>query len=305
MPVFFERKIRMNLLEKLSGVEIRPDSRISESDRRFCAAHQQAYDTAREELSELRQIWKEIVQHQDDILREVSTESYERTGYIELSGLSTIEIRNKLEAMPEIFISRIVHYFNSRYHVSVELEPVKTALLPEKPKYSWSKEQTKQYHITMRDLPLRYEDILEQIFVQLGGRTFAERAVDELKEKCHHAAWNTYRNTADYEVKSDTIRFTSYACKYDDWLGRPKWSLSDSMKDILRGASHFETGQLEYYPAGVSALLGWDEKDTALFEFTGEKMKSLRMFKNHRVDLKFSSKAYANQFAAEYLGLVA
>lgn len=295
----------MNVLEKLSGVEIKPDSRISEEDRRFCSAHQQAYDAAREELSGLRQIWKDIVQHQEDILRTVATESYEWNRYIELSGLSSLDIRKKLEEMPEIFISRIVHYFNGKYHVSVDSEPVKNVLIPESPKYSWEKEQIHQYHIAMRDLSLRYEDILEQIFIQLGGRTFAERAVDELKEKCHTAAWNTYRSTPDYEVKSDTIRFTSYACKFDDWLGRPRWSLNDGMKDILRAASHFETGQLEYYPSGVSALLGWDDKESSVFEFTCDKLKQLRMFKNHRVDLKFSSKAYANQFASEYLGLVA
>lgn len=295
----------MNLLEKLSDVEIRPDSRISESDRKFCAAHQQAYNTAREELSELRQIWLDIVSHQDNILRPVTRESYEYGQYIQLSGVSSSEIQNKIESLPDILISRIVSYFNMRYHVSVDSEPIRTLLLPQSPKHSWDKEQIRQYHEAMEQLSLSYEDILEQIFIQLGGRTFAERAVDELKEKCHSAAWNTYRNTANYEVKNDTIRFTSYACKFDDWLGRPKWSLNDGMKNILRGASHFETGQLEYYPPTISTLLGWDDKDTSVFEFSCTKLKQLRMFKNHRVDLKFGSKAYANQFAAEYLGLVA
>lgn len=291
----------MNLLEKLSGVEIRPDSRISEADRRFCIAHQQAYDTAREELSELRQIWKEITEHQKEIL---DTATDEKGGYAALSGFSSSSIRTKLEALPDIFISNIVRYFNRQYHVSVDTEPIRTLLVPEKPESTWEKEQLKQYHTAMRELSLRYEDILEQIFIQLGGRTFMERAVDELKEKCHKAAWDTSSRIQKYEVKGDTIRFP-YACRFDDWLGRPKWSLNDGMKDILRGVSHFETGQFEYYPPGISVLLGWDDKDESVFEFSCEKVISLRMFKNRRVDLKFSSKAYASQFAAEYLGLVA
>lgn len=158
-----------------------------------------------------------------------------------------------------ILISRIISYFNAKYHVSIDPDPVRSVLLPQAPQYSWSKEQTRQYHETMEQLLLSYEDILEQIFIQLGGRTFIEKAVDELKEKCHAAAWNTYHNTAQYEVKNDTIRFTSYACKFDDWLGRPKWSLNDGMKNILRGAAHFETGSLEYYPSCISTLLGWDD----------------------------------------------
>lgn len=295
----------MNVLEKFSDVIVAPDSRISDEDRRFCCAHQMAYATAREELSELRQIWTDIEAHQSDILRPVARESYECEQYISLQGVSPDKIRNKIEALPDILISRIVSYFNAKYHVSIDSDSVRTVLLPQAPQYSWSKEQTRQYHETMEQLLLSYEDILEQIFIQLGGRTFIERAVDELKEKCHAAAWNTYHNTAQYEVKNDTIRFTSYACKFDDWLGRPKWSLNDGMKNILRGAAHFETGSLEYYPSYISTLLGWDDKTTPLFEFSCDKLKQLRMFKNHRVDLKFTSKAYANQFAAEYLGLIA
>ena len=62
----------MNVLEKFSDVKVTPDSRISDEDRRFCRAHQTAYATAREELSELRQIWMEIEAHQSGILRPVA-----------------------------------------------------------------------------------------------------------------------------------------------------------------------------------------------------------------------------------------
>ena len=36
-----------------------------------------------------------------------------------------------------------------------------------------------------------------------------------------------------------------------------------------------------------------------------EKLKRIRMFKNHRVDVKFASKELAHQFAEQYLGTVA
>lgn len=295
----------MTLLEKLSEIEIKPDTRISDADRRYCTAQQDAYDNARTEFLSMHKSWKAFVARQKEILGTVSSESYEKEKYLRIDGVSSVEFQSKIEALPEIFISAIVSYFNHRYHVTVSSLEVKEALLPEKPQYSWGKDRTAEYHKTMRELSLRYEDILEQIFIQLGGRTFTERAIDELKKKCHDAAWNIYSSTPEYEIKSDTIRFTSYACSYSDWCGRSKWGLADDMKDVLRGAAHFETGQLDSYPAGVSTLLGWDDSDSSLFEFSGEKLKSLRMFKNHRVDLKFTGKPYANQFAAEYLGLVA
>lgn len=295
----------MNLLEKWSGIEIQTDSRISEIDRSYCCAHQKAHDTAQEELSELCQIWTDIVIHQNNILRPVTDESYESNQYISLPGISSTEIQRQIEALPDIFISRIVRYFNAKYHVSVDADPIKEVLLPQKPKYSRDVEQNQQYHRAIQQLSLRYEDILEQIFVQLGGRTFAEKAVEELKEQCHAAAWISHCNVAKYELKNDTIRFTFSACKFDDYIGRPRWSLEDSMRTILRGASYFETEKLGCYPAYISNLLGWDTHQKSVFEFSGDKLKQLRMFKNHRVDLKFTSKTYAHQFCTEYLGLVA
>ena len=78
----------MNVLEKFSDVKVAPDSRISDEDRRFCRAHQTAYTTAREELSELRHVWTDIETHQKDILRPVARESYEYEQYISLQGVS-------------------------------------------------------------------------------------------------------------------------------------------------------------------------------------------------------------------------
>lgn len=73
------------------------------------------------------------------------------------------------------------------------------------------------------------------------------------------------------------------------------------MKDIIRGLSHFETGGFDYTPASLSRLL-IRELDSGQCEFSDcEKVQSLKMFKNGRVDLKFSSETYALQFVEEYL----
>ena len=77
------------------------------------------------------------------------------------------------------------------------------------------------------------------------------------------------------------------------------------MKDILRGMAHFETGSFCVYPLGFSELLGYNRLGKSEWEFsTCEKVKCLKMFKNGRVDIRFSSEIYAAEFAAKYLGLV-
>lgn len=295
----------ISILEKLDAVEIKADTRISETDRQYCEAHQTAYDEARQALVKLREQWKSIVDRQKEILSSTGQESYARMDYISLDSFSATAIQAKIEKQPKILVDNIVSYFNKTYHVSVEASEAKAVLIPEKPdKWNVDKEVIAKHHKHMREFSLRYESILDQIFIQLGGRTFVERALDEIKEKCHKAAWNTYHKTADYEIKGDTIRFTGYACKTNDWLSSLEWELNDGMKDILRGMAYFETGAFDRYPQSFSELLGWSRVKYSEIEFSCRKISKLKMFKNHRVDVKFKSKALAQQFAEEYLGLV-
>ena len=295
----------MSLLDKFSAVEVKTDNRISEEDRVFCQTQQRAYEEAKDALIKTRGLWKDLVKSQEDLLGAVMTDSYSKETYIRLNGFSTTDIRNKIEYLPELFINAIVSYFNRKYHVSVSEMEVKKKLIPESPQFDWEKSRTNEYHKQMRELTLKYEDVLEQIFVQLGGRTFAERALDELKEKCHKFSWNNYKGLPEYEVQNETIHFNGYACSFDAWLSRSVWKFNDGMRDVLRGLAHFETQQLDYLPKDIAFLVGYDDKCSSSYEFDYEKLKRIRMFKNHRVDVRFASKELAHQFAEQYLGLVA
>lgn len=295
----------MNSKDKPSTVEIKPDTRITEKDRNFCVIYQKAYDAVKVDLDCIQKQWNNLIKNQEDIFS-VSTESnFDKFRFMPTYEFSTEEISGKIEYLPKIFIETIVNYFNETYHVSIDSDEVERTFLPKKPLRTWKKRKMEEYYKTMLELSLRYEDILEQIFVQIEGRTFEEQAVYELKEKCRQFVWNSYTNTKDYKIKDDTIQFNGYACSYYAWSREQKWNISDGMKDILRGVSHFETGQLESYPNEISDLLDWDEKEASTYEFSLTKVKQLRLFKNHRVDIKFSSKEYAERFASEYFGLLA
>lgn len=115
---------------------------------------------------------------------------------------------------------------------------------------------TAQGNGPMQTLTVKYADVVDQVILRLDGRNFVEQAFHELKTSCHKAAWNTYKQEPDFERKKDTIRFSGYGCSYDTWSNVTRWELSDSMKSILRGAAHFETGGYNMYPVGLSELVG-------------------------------------------------
>ena len=174
-----------------------------------------ALECSREDAKRLGTLkeWKAINRKVQKLLRKskrlerhIATESYVKERYYCMEGVSADKIRTKFEYLPELLINSIVHYFNDKYHVSVDLDEIKKSLLPEEPKHDWEKSRTAEYHKTMKTFVLCYEDILEQIFVQLGGRTFEERAVDELKEKCHAFAWSSYnKGEAKYEIQNREV----------------------------------------------------------------------------------------------------
>ena len=69
--------------------------------------------------------------------------------------------------------------------------------------------------------------------------------------------------------------------------------------------AHYETGAFELCPLGFSELLGYNRSPSNEHEFpTCKRVKGLKMFKNGRVDIRFTTETDAAEFAARYLGLV-
>lgn len=298
----------MDLFTKLSAVEVKNDNRISATDCRYCEVNQQAYHDAKEALDGICKLWEDIVEHQKDLLAGIGEDHYSLTKYVDISHISTRDFTEKIEELPAAFISSLVSYFNSAYKVSIESSEIKDVLLPQKPdSRAWDPDHKAEadYHQKLQSMKLTYQQVIDQIFIQLGGRTFTERAVDEIKEACHKAAWNTYQGKPQYEVKGDTVRLLHFACSCNDWVSRTIWRVTNDGKAILRGASHFETGVIGQHPHNIAFLLGYEDNyfSTVVFEDC-EKVKQVRMFKNNRMDIKFASKDLAEQFVTEYLGRV-
>ena len=151
-------------------------------------------------LTDLKSRWSAAIRTQREILGKSGTDMSAPLHYIGERGKITLpDIKDQLEDLPHVLIRIIVSHFNKTYNVSVSDDEVESVLLPPKPSDNGrNRDETaqKKYHKSLQTLALRYEDIVDQIIIQLDGRSFSERALDELKEKCHNAAWNTYRKEA-------------------------------------------------------------------------------------------------------------
>lgn len=294
----------MNLVEKINQVKIKADTRISGADRAFCERQQRAYDAAREALRELDFTWTDCISQQKMILDGEQAYTY----YLGNDrNLKATCFRDELERLHEHFINRLTSYFAHTYSVDLSAQSITERLLPSNnSKGIFEREKAEEaeaaYHKAMRELALRYTDVLDQIFIQLGGRSFQEKAFWELQQRCCSAVWNTYKNEPQYVQQKDIIHFYCHFCSCDaDWTP-PRWSMTDRAKSVLGGVVHFETGSYTMVPAVLSDFFSYRDVRQACTAFHGySKLRQIRLFKNGRMDIRFASSALAEQFIDIYL----
>lgn len=317
----------MNLLDKFAAVEIKADNRISESDRQFCQRRQEAYDKAGERLRAIANLMKEMEEEQKSIL---GNDEWRIYGFTYDSGHSVTsdDAIHAIHHRHKSFITGIVAHFSRTYSVKLDAYEICEHIIPKEPArpdhyhFGWRTltdeeiekariesdayaEKLAAYNDTITNLSLRYEAVVDEVFAQLGGFSFTEKALNELKEKCysavHHHDWRTNGEVEDFEIKKDTLQLTRYSCHFDPGWSTPRWSITDETKRILDAIAHYEYGNFDYGSRAFSGLFEWNI-ETNFFQYSWmEKMRSVKLFKNGRVDIKFASAAAVNEFVNNYL----
>lgn len=292
----------MGLLDKFEKIEISADDRISVEDRIFCQKQKASYDHARKSLKAMADLGFKLLEEQ----REIENEDISSF----LGNFKPDAYMDTLRNSHKAFIHSLFRYFRSKYNVTIDADKAEEVLLPKEPdEHGWQRDLKawEIYHNTLNTLELDYHEILDQIFIQLGGFSFKDKAVHELKEASRDAGWSQYNGKKTYELKKAVISFGGYACSYDDWY--EKWhdekhriKFPDSTKSVIRSLRYFEYESVNVGYSPLDVLLGYDwETPENELRVNMEKLKSVKCFKNGRVDFRFTSEAYAREFANEYL----
>ena len=120
----------MNLLDKFSAVDIKAETRISNSDKQFCEVQQAAYNHGRNALKQILDISERFIKEQNDILGAIDREVYSNYIYDGRDGISLHSIHELLRKSHKTFISKIVSHFSSAYHVELDSSAVVDTLSP-------------------------------------------------------------------------------------------------------------------------------------------------------------------------------
>lgn len=117
----------MDLLSKFNDVKVNLTDKITTTDRQFCEAQQKAYDHALEDMTSLIGLLTTAFDHQRDDLAPLNPSPYESSylGDIQISDLGDTK-----KKMHNRFVEKIVHYFESTYHMELDNTAIEDALIP-------------------------------------------------------------------------------------------------------------------------------------------------------------------------------
>ena len=109
----------------------------------------------------------------------------------------------------------------------------------------------------------------------------------------------------EFEIKNDVLRLTGswVYCDENKWMRSPvpEYKPSESLKTILNALAHYETGKFKDGANWFPELFKYDTKENQFEIAYMSKVKNIKLFKNGRVDIKFRSAAFVQEFVGQYL----
>lgn len=123
----------MNLADKLANVDMTEDNRISAEDRKYCEAHQKAYELAIDNLKNLVFFWECTEAEQDAILGDYDAYTRKYSSYISIEDFSIRKVEEKIIHTHEKFVRYLVNYFDRTYHIELDVDKIIKFLIPQNP----------------------------------------------------------------------------------------------------------------------------------------------------------------------------
>lgn len=267
----------LGFLERFNAVDVSAVTRLSPVEADFCEIEEEVYFETRNvlqnNLKELTALYEKYKGQQ----------FYDRgIGYLSNSDISDLEQR--ITRCYRDFVFRIVSYFERRHKIQLFPDAIRE-------KYN---EDTITSSI-----------VVDEIFNQLGGLTFNEKAIEEIKAASRAIIYrkSNIGITKNKLTVPDLVYwrdgFSDNTMKNLDWN-------DNRVKPLFFALSHFSDDSLnmaERLTSIYSELQkGSEHYDIwAKYEVTINKIESLKVFKNGKIEIVFTDNSNAEAFKNEYL----
>ncbi|OAO82615.1 LPD29 domain-containing protein [Anoxybacillus flavithermus] len=195
------------------------------------------------------------------------------------------EIEKRIECLKSDFISKICRYFTKKYNITIDYESIRN-----------------KYNTLVTS-----QEIISEIIEQLDGFSFIEKAQQEIKSQLQKET--SYIKT---KVKNNKISLNNffYIDSFEIQFGKYKISYNSYDRAIIlfKALYLFDSGAInlsEELKERVKSLRYSENNNVfTTHELNMKKIKSIKLYKNGRVDIEFTSSHYAREFAKDFLNIV-
>ena len=254
-----------DILSKFDNIEINNNSRISADDEEFCKGKEKEY--------------KEFIEFSNNYIQYLEVNKFKNPLYNSQCLIDEMETQrqNKMG----VFVNSIVNYFGNKYKVTLTSEPI-----------------YKKYSIE-----INYNNIVSEVIEQLGGYNFTDKAEKEIKDKFKNVVNNDKISIKNNKISIDGFFYIdSFDVKYKTYS--VSYNSNRDFHKLFKAISHFLYGSNESYFSNLYDTITQKKNDDVFktHEIANNGIKTLKLFKNGRIDLEFSSSEYARKFVKEYCG---
>ncbi|MCR8641514.1 hypothetical protein NV379_02485 [Paenibacillus sp. N1-5-1-14] len=273
-----------NILSKFDSIEVTTDSKIATDDLEFCKEQEEIYkklvSTYANFYAQLQEISTQAKEHGNKFGRQSEAYIHEQ----KTAHYHSMRIWDYEEAIIEMknsFIMYICSYFMKNYSVTIDYQKIQN-------KY---------------DLSVTYELIIDEIYLQLGGYNFTEKAEQEIKEEVR----DIFRHGDKINIKNTKLILDGYFARHDSiWK---IYRLGSKHESVFKALQHFEDGSTSGNVELIGKYCGYDnERNQANFEryepLTIKSVKSIKFLKNGKLEIEFNTNKLAAKFAHEYCGYI-
>lgn len=283
----------LNLENLFNNVKIENDKRLSPED-------QQQMDVFKNVLEDLQTTGKKYIEFYEEN-KLYNYDSYKKDiKEIEISILTLKDnfIENVL--LPEIkkLINHVIYYFKNKYNVTLKENNHKTDYSTK----HWSVSAKENFNYFMN---MSIDDILDDIFNQLGNVSFENKALEEAKKNIIDSC-KTWRDEKKVIVKNakisikDFIYYDSWALQWGDGYRNND---NEKIVNLFKLITYYNKNELNNnYEFITTPLNDYQNKYVGMYEINDSILKSFKTFKNGKIELNFTNGLKALDFAKKYLG---
>lgn len=269
----------LNFIDRLDAIEITTDNRISTDELEYC--------------KKVEAVYLETKNAQQEMLIKMNTLfDLHKNQRIEGEAICYISLHDDINHMEgrikftySQFVYDISSYFSKRHNVTLLYKDIIA-------KYTCDN--------------ISYKVIVDEIFEQLGGLNFREKAEEEIKSKSRDIVYRKSENISITKNKLTLFNIVHWNSFCFDGRKELDWS-EEKIKSLFIGLSHFNNKRESMHGnlmAIYSELRNGGDRDYDIFskyEVNVGCLTSFKIFKNGKVELVFSDNTHAEEFKNEYL----